>query len=475
MRRARQAAARSSSASSTRAPTHEDDHTNEQPAELFAEDVNRGYRLDVEDQKQPGRVVVAAPTHRRVPAAAAGRFQGRPAGGDPARRGLREGRLDHGGAGQGGQPVPARSGVRLGGLEPGGQAARAGDQQHRGVGSAATRRGREPVSDAAASRTSKRHRERCRGCAIGRSYRFRARAVDLAGNSVRDDDLVPQHVTPRAHVASLGSGAVARGGAAAAVHRRRVADADGDPLHARRAAARVRAAPAGREPRPATTPRDSRTSTRTSVTSRRRSARSSSPSGTVVFDAAIGQSAGQPTLDSEFDIAARESGSFLEAGPNVVVVNPIDPARPDRPHGPEPHEGAGVAAGRVRAARRRPAGSARTCPTRCRSAASFTALPGAPGSWLQQWEPTGPERALVRPASVARPHRGRRGQCPCTTPRSACSRVKLPQAEMVTVQPVVVPRRRHAGTVRPVDVAARDLPQPRVPAARGRARAATGC
>ena len=31
---------------------------------------------------------------------------------------------------------------------------------------------------------------------IGRSYRFRARAVDLAGNSVREDDLVPQHVTP---------------------------------------------------------------------------------------------------------------------------------------------------------------------------------------------------------------------------------------------------------------------------------------
>ena len=74
---------------------------------------------------------------------------------------------------------------------------------------------------------------------IGRTYRFRARAVDLAGNSVPREDLVPDHVTrPRPSAAST------RCRRRPSFWRRpftegEVAHADGDPAHAERAAGRV--------------------------------------------------------------------------------------------------------------------------------------------------------------------------------------------------------------------------------------------
>ena len=47
------------------AATHEDTHTDDEAAaDLWAEDVNRGYRLDVEDQKRPGPLALAAPACR---------------------------------------------------------------------------------------------------------------------------------------------------------------------------------------------------------------------------------------------------------------------------------------------------------------------------------------------------------------------------------------------------------------------------
>ena len=75
---------------------HEDTHTDDEaPADLFAEDVNRGYRLDVEDQKQPGRWLSL---HHRVgdyllQQDGRSRRSTTPES-SPARRGLREGRVD---------------------------------------------------------------------------------------------------------------------------------------------------------------------------------------------------------------------------------------------------------------------------------------------------------------------------------------------------------------------------------------------
>ena len=40
------------------------------------------------------------------------------------------------------------------------------------------------------------------------------------------------------------------------------------------------------------------------------------------FDEGIGELAPQPDVDAQFDVAARESGSFLQPGPGVFVVNP---------------------------------------------------------------------------------------------------------------------------------------------------------
>src|SRR5207344_409519 len=102
--------------------------------------------------------------------------------------------------------------------------------------------------------------------------------------------------------------------------------------------------------------------------------------------AAIGQSAGLPTLDSEFDIAARESGSFLEAGPNVVVVNPIDPAHPTDLTDPNRTKGQALQPGEY-VLHDVDQLDLPYLPDPLSVGASFTALPGAPGSWLQQWEP----------------------------------------------------------------------------------------
>ena len=87
-----------------RAPTTTTTTPRTRPTELFAEDVNRGYRLDVEDQTKPGSWLSLHQRTGDVPVAAAATVPRlAAAGGDPTRRGLREGRVDDGRAGQRGQ------------------------------------------------------------------------------------------------------------------------------------------------------------------------------------------------------------------------------------------------------------------------------------------------------------------------------------------------------------------------------------
>ena len=98
---------------------HEADHTADTPADLFAQDVTRGYRPDVKDDSV-GQVAHAGRQGGQLRGRAPGRAG---AGAGAARRGLRQGCVEHVGAGRDRRrPVPARGGVRLGRLEPGRQA-----------------------------------------------------------------------------------------------------------------------------------------------------------------------------------------------------------------------------------------------------------------------------------------------------------------------------------------------------------------
>ena len=220
-----------------------------------------------------------------------------------------------------------------------------------------------------------------------------------------------------------------------------------------------------------TTPASS-TSTRTNATSRRRSDRSSSRSGTEVRrrDRRVDRIG---DLNAQFDIAAAESGSFLQAGPNVFVVNPPDPDHAteltDRPHeGGHPRSRANTCAttstssdlpvparpvvGRARRSRRCRVHRVRGCSSGNRTAAN------AP------WYDRRPLR--VRIENGAGP--------PVYDANARLLTVLLPQAEMVTVNLSSYLDRRHAGAVRSVDDPARHLPQ--LPHRRPRPeKGATGC
>src|SRR5439155_1206761 len=51
----------------------------------------------------------------------------------------------------------------------------------------------------------------------------------------------------------------------------------------------------------------------------------------AMFDAAIGLHATQGDIDAQFDLAAREAGSFIEPGPGAAGVNPNPAAPPTDP------------------------------------------------------------------------------------------------------------------------------------------------
>ena len=170
------------------ASDHDAAHTSNAPADLFAEDVTRGYRLDVEDSKHPNRWLSL---HRRV-----GSYVARPTSGPEVPLDIDEDVAYVMGAST--SPVPHQysdhyvnetflgwSGWSLAAKRP---------------GSAITNDGVEdvepqnttdfPLFTSFEAKPGSLPRLR-----FGRDYRFRARAVDLAGNSVREADIVPQHVT----------------------------------------------------------------------------------------------------------------------------------------------------------------------------------------------------------------------------------------------------------------------------------------
>ncbi len=162
---------------------------------------------------------------------------------------------------------------------------------------------------------------------FGRRYRFRARAVDLAGNSVPEADVVAQHQTSPAlflRFDPVPSPAV--------VPRRRVTEGESLLRMVIRstlgilptdyvALARIKGLAGHTDPATAYLDANERhlAAPKTAV---------QLAEWHAMFDVAIGLHATQADVDAQFDIAAREAGSFIEPGAGAAVVNPNPAATP---------------------------------------------------------------------------------------------------------------------------------------------------
>jgi hypothetical protein len=400
---------------------HEAAHAGGAPTDLFAEDVTRGYRLDVEDARQPERW---KSLHRRV-----GAYRVEPAGAPAVDLPIGP---DEGFAkGASSASVPGHEEdlylhEALFGWDGWSLAAKR-------PGLAITNTGAEAVdpknptaiplytSFDAEPGTLPRLR-------FGRTYRFRARAVDLAGNSVTERGIDPQHVTP------------------AQVFRRF------DPV-----------------PAPVVVPRRPFTEGESLLRMVIRSTRGVLPPAYVAlaritglaghtdpllaylaanerhispplgaqqlaewhgrFDAAIGAGVSQAAIDAQFDVAARESGSYLDVGPGTFVVNatpgatPTDLTDPTRRKGDPLQQGEYVCHDTDSLA-------LPYLPDPLSLGASFSTLPGDAGTRRRKW-PAGTEWFDRRPFRL-RIEDG--AGTPVYDSANRLLTVFLPQAEQVTVQ-----------------------------------------
>jgi hypothetical protein len=361
------------------AADHEGKRTGGKPAELAAEDVTRGYRLDVEDTVRPnrwrslhartGRYEVKRKGHAAVPL---------PIGPDEAYV-----------KGASATSVPGNDDLYLHealfGWDGWSLAAKR-------PGSAITNTGTEDVKPQnptefplftefeATPGTLPRLR-------FGRTYRFRARAVDLAGNSVRRRDLLPQHTSephtfrrfdPVPSPAIVPRRPFTEGESLlrmvirstldvlpeSYVRLQRIRQLVGhtDPLLTYRAANERHLAPP--------------------------LASQQLAEWHGMFDDAVGIDAAQSDVDEQFDVAALESGSFLDPTPGAGVFNPTG-AKPTDLADPKRTKGAPLKSGEYVYHDTNDL-ELPYLPDPLSVGTSFTKLPGDAGTRLQPWE-AGPE------------------------------------------------------------------------------------
>ena len=395
----------------------ESDHVGGTPAELFAEDVTRGYRVDVEDKKRPNRW--------RTLHARTGTYSVHPDGaavplGIPPDEGFVKGASttsppeddDH----YLHEAMFGWEGWSLAAKRPGqaitNTSAEAIDADNKTDFPLYT-------SFEATPGTLPRLR-------FGRTYRFRARAVDLAGNSVLPRDLVPQHVTQPQTFRRFDPVP-----APAVVPRRPFTE--GESLmrmvirstlsilpHDYVALARVQALPEHVGPRLAYLEANERHLAPPLASQQLAEWHSK-------FDEAVGRQAPQADVDTQFDVASLESGSFLEPGSDTFVVNPHPSATPTNLADPTRTKGQPLQSGEY------------VChdvdelelpylPDPLSVGVSFTTLPGDAATRLQPWDAgadwyeRAPFRIRIEDGTGA------------PTFAAGVLRVFLPQAEMVTVR-----------------------------------------
>jgi hypothetical protein len=272
---------------------------------------------------------------------------------------------------------------------------------------------------------------------FGREYHFRVRAVDLAGNSVPEKDLNPSHQTDLEvflRFDPVPSPAV--------LPRRPFSEGESLMRMVIRSTLGVLPAPYIALPRivglsehttPATAYRD------------RNERHVAAPKSSVqlaewhsMLDIGIGQSKPQADLDTAFDIAARESGSFIDAGPGASVVNPASPvnatdlASHPRGHALKPGEYVIRDVDKL---------ALPYLPDPASAGAAFSSLPGGPLTTTIAWPrdlPSPPEKWWDRQPILIRIEDGGLTNAPQKTPEwipaARLLRVYLRQAEMVTVR-----------------------------------------
>ena len=400
---------------------HEGAHASGQPTDLFAEDVTRGYRLDVEDAKQPERW---KSLHRRV-----GAYRVEPAGAPPVDLPIGP---DEGFAkGASSASVPGHEedlylhealfgwdGWSLAATRPGLAITTTG------AGAIDPKNPTDiPLFTSFAAEPGTLPRLR-----FGRTYRFRARAVDLAGNSVPEVGIDPRHVTPT-HVFRRFDPVPAP----AVVPRRPFTE--GESLLRMVVRSTLDVLP----PAYVALPRITGLAGHTDPVLAYLDANErhiSPPLGAQQlaewhgrFDAAIGASSPQAAIDAQFDIAARESGSFLDPGPGTFVVNTTPGATPTDLTDPARAKGDPLQPGEY------------VChdtddlalpylPDPLSLGASFTTLPGDGTTRLRKWQGGAdwydrrPFRLRIEDGAGA----------PVYDSGQRLLTVFLPQAEMVTLQ-----------------------------------------
>lgn len=287
---------------------------------------------------------------------------------------------------------------------------------------------------------------------FGHEYRFRARAVDLAGNSVHEADIDPTHASPHPDAPPHRFFRFEPVPSPAVVPRRRFSEGESLLRMVIRstldvspeeyvALARVRAM-AGHD--------DAGTAYRAA------NDRHVAPPKTSVqfaewhgmFDKAVGAGRPKAARDAGFDIAATEAGSFIDAGPGAFVVNTDpettptdlathvkgDPLQPGEyvcrdtddlglPYLPDPASGG----------------------------CAFTVLPGDAASRKLPWK--GAAWPNLIPVLVRLEHGGLAGAIQkAPKPEDRLLRVFLRQAEMVTVRISSFPRPARDGVPAALDL-----------------------
>lgn len=267
---------------------------------------------------------------------------------------------------------------------------------------------------------------------FGRAYRFRARAVDLAGNSVRDKDVVDTHVS-RGHTFRRFDPVPSP----AVIPRRPFGE--GESLLRLVVRSTLDVLPAAYVADPRITGLAGHTDPRTAYlpTNERHLA---PPLSSVqlaewhgMFDPAIGGSAAQSEVDSQFAVAAREKGSFIVAAPGAFVVNPDPTATPSS-----------LPAARTEQNPLKP--GEYVCievdnlalpylPDVLSAGASFTRLPGDAATRTEAWlGGDWPDRKPMRIRIADGGETGAAQQAPQWNPATRVLTVFLRQAELVTVR-----------------------------------------
>jgi hypothetical protein len=405
------------------AADHDEDHTSGKPADLFVEDVTRGYRLDVEDGLRPGRWLSLHRRNGTYTIGKPGTPKATPLPIDPD-----EGYVK----GASASSTPGDDDLYLHETVIGWD----------GWSLAAKRPGQAIMDDESTERVEpdnttnfplftefKATPGTLPRMRFGRQYRFRVRTADLAGNSVADQAIDPRHASSSRTLRRFDPVP-----SPAVIPRRPFSEGEsllrmvirstlGSLPHEYVGLERIRELKGHTDPMLAYEDANER-----HVAPPNSSQQLAEWHG--VFDAGIGKGASSARVQQQYEIAAREAGSFLDPAPGAFVYNPDPNVTPTDLSARDPRKAAPLKPGEYVCHDTEDL-SLPYLPDPLSFGPSFTTLPGSSGTWLGRWKgPVG--RWYDRRPIRIRIEEG--GGPPKYDSSRRLLTVFLPQAEMVTVQ-----------------------------------------